>query len=1025
MKSRMEAKLGLLALWACLVMLLAIVVGLTATALEPEGIITVCPPPGIGCDYTVIQAAIDNADPGDTIRVAQGVYTENLTIDKQLTLEGGYESSGWTCDVALYETIIDGSNSRTVVGDWDGGGVRYPAVINDGGTYKMWYVGRDLYDVWRIGYATSPDGLTWTKYASNPVLDVGAGGEWDSAGFEAPFVIKESPTSYKMWYSGKDEDGTWRIGYATSPDGIHWTKDAGNPVLDLGEEIWNNRRTHSPSILYEGSIYKMWLHTAGEDGSGWTPYMAYATSAGGTVWTWDANNPLFSRDATHDWESEWIWGPNVLHEGSNYQMWYSGWSGDEGSTGYATAPDETTWTKYNGGVAPVLSGTPGEWDEGFAADPFVLYADGTYTMYYDNEVSIGVANSANGIAWTKSVSNPILGPGTPGQWGQPVVRFVAGSDGSVLDGFAVQNGDGSGGISISGGWVNSQVTVQNCRVVGNTAYWGGGGIDIVEGAEAIITSNWILSNTTSQAGGGIAVWDGSFISVTNNIVARNEGARGWDGDGLFVMGNVYLVNNTIVSNTAEGIQVNAGTVLVRNNIIYGNGGGINNESGSVVSSDHNAFWSNAFDYENVTPGPGDISADPAFMDAANGDYHLRIGSPCIDAGTPDGAPAADIEGRSRDAVPDMGAYEWSGSRIYLPAILKGYVAGHHSYNDRTTLATPSSSPASYIYTGYNPPYATPRSIEIHWPLPSNVTSSTVGVSTFKFWGKGVDGAVTHLHVNGHDAGSVHVGTEYNWCTLSFSTAYLDQGADNVIEIWTSNGYTNVACDAPTGDPVGQPNAYYVRNNGGTVADEGPDYGEIYAQLAVGWNDPGTCFPLYSDDFSDPNSGWSVVDNPNVTFDYLNGEYRILVKNALGWGWVTGAPLVLADYVLEADMRYATTVTATAGLVFDAVDVHNYYYFDLDSLGMYSLWKYASGWHSLIDWTAASSYHPYPQSNRLKVVREGAAIKLYLNGEFLGSASDSTFYGGPYAGFQAGASIWPNVDVRFDNLAIYEVDCQDR
>jgi hypothetical protein len=42
----------------------------------------------------------------------------------------------------------------------DAGGIRYPAVITDGGTYKMWYVGIDLYGVGRIGYATSPDGIT-------------------------------------------------------------------------------------------------------------------------------------------------------------------------------------------------------------------------------------------------------------------------------------------------------------------------------------------------------------------------------------------------------------------------------------------------------------------------------------------------------------------------------------------------------------------------------------------------------------------------------------------------------------------------------------------------------------------------------------------------------------------------------------------------------------------------------------------------------------------------------------------------
>jgi hypothetical protein len=66
-------------------------------------------------------------------------------------------------------------------------------------------------------------------------------------------------------------------------------------------------------------------------------------------------------------------------------------------------------------------------------------------------------------------------------------------------------------------------------------------------------------------------------------------------------------------------------------------------------------------------------AGPAYAEAwLTYDYRLQDGSPAIDAGTPDGAPAGDIEGTLRDATPDMGAYEWvEGSyTIYLPLVIK-------------------------------------------------------------------------------------------------------------------------------------------------------------------------------------------------------------------------------------------------------------------------------------------------------------------------------------------------------------------
>lgn len=101
--------------------------------------------------------------------------------------------------------------------DWDGKYSYRGSVLEDGGTYRMWYSGADGtgsdYYAQGIGCASSPDGLTWTKSSDNPVMHRDDGNPWRSNRTYTPVVLMDG-CGYEMWFTGKNATGNYAIGYA-------------------------------------------------------------------------------------------------------------------------------------------------------------------------------------------------------------------------------------------------------------------------------------------------------------------------------------------------------------------------------------------------------------------------------------------------------------------------------------------------------------------------------------------------------------------------------------------------------------------------------------------------------------------------------------------------------------------------------------------------------------------------------------------------------------------------------------------
>ncbi|MFA6082018.1 MAG: DUF2341 domain-containing protein [Patescibacteria group bacterium] len=142
----------------------------------------------------------------------------------------------YSWDTALHATSSDGLSwtvdsehnpilSPTVA--WETTNVGVPMVWKEDTVWYMLYRGGTPN---KIGLATSSDGVSWTKYASNPVLS-GTSGQWDDAALD-PWGVMKVGSLYYMWYS--TISGTRAVGLATSTDLIHWTKDANNPIFTGG-----------------------------------------------------------------------------------------------------------------------------------------------------------------------------------------------------------------------------------------------------------------------------------------------------------------------------------------------------------------------------------------------------------------------------------------------------------------------------------------------------------------------------------------------------------------------------------------------------------------------------------------------------------------------------------------------------------------------------------------------------------------------------------------------------------------------
>jgi predicted outer membrane repeat protein len=267
-----------------------------------------------------------------------------------------------------------------------------------------------------------------------------------------------------------------------------------------------------------------------------------------------------------------------------------------------------------------------------------------------------------------------------------VVRGGASGETTILDGFTITGGNANGvkSFNTEGGgiWVYPDIsfTIINCTIIRNRAKFNGGGIHSLGSSSCCfpITNCRFISNSAGSRGGAISLDGESLPNISNCVFAGNSAEAGG------AIGNIEayprIKNCTFTGNRAldecDAVIDYDGSGF-RNCILWANAG----QSPQHIPDCYGGRYSCIQGWTGALGGIGNINEDPLFVDPGywndngthddanddvwvDGDYHLLLGSLCIDTGDPNYIAEpneTDLDGRPRiiGGRIDMGAYEYN------------------------------------------------------------------------------------------------------------------------------------------------------------------------------------------------------------------------------------------------------------------------------------------------------------------------------------------------------------------------------
>jgi len=279
---------------------------------------------------------------------------------------------------------------------------------------------------------------------------------------------------------------------------------------------------------------------------------------------------------------------------------------------------------------------------------------------------------------------------------------------------------------------NGTPKLTGCSFVGNTALHAGGAVFNGDGAVPAFI-DCILQGNTANFGGAVCNENESTPAFRNCVFLQN--GAGEEGGAVSGTGSPQFYNCLFNGNSAprggaiscDSTQLMLGSSTLAANAAVDNGGAVFAANSSLtifncilwndtpnevhlIGGSANVAYS---DMQGGWTGPGNIDADPEFLDAfgpdgtegtPDDDLRLSVASPCVDLGDNAALPlelTTDLDGYPRvtDGWTDMGAYEFHGPYNYYVDAVNGDDSNHGG-NPQKALATIQGAIAS-AKEGYN------------------------------------------------------------------------------------------------------------------------------------------------------------------------------------------------------------------------------------------------------------------------------------------------------------------------------------